>query len=169
MFKISIRSYYDIKSKFESYDQFLEVVSKLTHLSIDQINSFLDDEQKTKREIEYFNLSFHANLMDLGEDFFEFLMKNSDYNSDRILMFDVKRVRTLKALIEEGGKISLAPRDTIHVHIPSNELFKVTKTKLLEDSCTDALQDDLDSGWGIIAVIPRPGQRRPDYILGRSR
>jgi hypothetical protein len=38
---------------------------------------------------------------------------------------------------------------------------------LLSDACSDALQNELDNGWRIIAACPQPDQRRPDYSLGR--
>jgi hypothetical protein len=56
---------------------------------------------------------------------------------------------------------------SINIHIPSPELSYFNKVDWLEDSCTNELQKMLDDGWRIIAVIPRPGQRRPDYILGK--
>ena len=52
------------------------------------------------------------------------------------------------------------------VHLPGNLLATYNETLLLEDACTDALQDALNSGWRIVAVCPQ-SQRRPDYILGR--
>lgn len=55
----------------------------------------------------------------------------------------------------------------VEVHIPGNALTVYNKTQLLEDCCTDHLQEELDQGWRIIAVCPQPDQRRPDYILGR--
>lgn len=57
--------------------------------------------------------------------------------------------------------------ESVHIHIPSPELSYFNKVDWLEDSCTQKLQDWLDDGWRILAVIPRPGQRRPDYILGK--
>lgn len=53
-------------------------------------------------------------------------------------------------------------------HQPNNALLAVAETKLLQDSCTDVLQEELAAGWRILAVQPQPDQRRPDYILGRS-
>lgn len=50
---------------------------------------------------------------------------------------------------------------------PGNALLAIAETKLLENSCTDALQEELAAGWRIIAVQPQPDQRRPDYVLGR--
>jgi len=39
--------------------------------------------------------------------------------------------------------------------------------QIREDYCTERLQDDLDSGWKILAICVQPDGRRPDYILGR--
>lgn len=50
---------------------------------------------------------------------------------------------------------------------PHIGLWNMNETLLLEDSCTDALQDYLNQGWRMIAIQPQPNQRRPDYILGR--
>ena len=52
--------------------------------------------------------------------------------------------------------------------VPVNTwLNNVNEMRLLEDCCTDALQDVLNDGWRMIAICPQPDQRRPDYILGR--
>lgn len=53
------------------------------------------------------------------------------------------------------------------VHMPGNMLATYNQVQLLEDSCTDVLQDSLSAGWRIIAVCPQPDSRRPDYIMGR--
>lgn len=53
------------------------------------------------------------------------------------------------------------------VHMPGNMLMSFNETVLIEDSCTDRLQDAIDKGWRVIAACPQPDQRRPDYILGR--
>ncbi len=50
---------------------------------------------------------------------------------------------------------------------PGDSLLRISETMLLEDACTDALQEKLSEGWRIIAAQPQPDQRRPDYILGR--
>lgn len=46
-------------------------------------------------------------------------------------------------------------------------LSSINSTMLLEDSCTDVLQDALNKGWRILNVTPQPDQRRADYVLGR--
>ena len=53
------------------------------------------------------------------------------------------------------------------VHIAGQALSLYNETELMEDACTDALQDKLNNGYRIIAACPQPDQRRPDYILGR--
>jgi len=55
----------------------------------------------------------------------------------------------------------------INVHLPSLDLFQVNDVIWMEDACTQQLQKQLDDGFRIVACIPRPGQRRPDYVLGR--
>ena len=55
----------------------------------------------------------------------------------------------------------------LEVHMPGQALAMYNDTMLMEDSCTDALQNELANGWRIIAVCPQPDQRRPDYVLGR--
>lgn len=54
----------------------------------------------------------------------------------------------------------------VEVHTPGNALATYNRVMLMEDACTDALQEKLSEGWRIIAVCPQPDQRRPDYILG---
>lgn len=70
-----------------------------------------------------------------------------------------------------ADKIASAPaasfNDRCQQHQPNASLMAIAETKLLENSCTDVLQEHLAEGWRIIAVQPQPDQRRPDYILGR--
>lgn len=46
-------------------------------------------------------------------------------------------------------------------------LHSFNELRLLENICTDELQNALDDGWRIIAVCPQES-RRPDYVLARS-
>lgn len=57
--------------------------------------------------------------------------------------------------------------ERVEVHMPGHSLAMFNAVMLLSDACTDALQDNLNQGWRILAVCPQPDQRRPDYILGR--
>lgn len=50
--------------------------------------------------------------------------------------------------------------------VPSDAVMRVRVTKLLEDCCTDMLQEHLNEGWSILAVCPQ-ASRRPDYVLGK--
>lgn len=56
----------------------------------------------------------------------------------------------------------------VHVHIPNVGLLAVREVMVLEDACTNSLQDHLDDGWSILAICPPNATRRPDYILGRA-
>lgn len=77
----------------------------------------------------------------------------------------------VKAMVDEklknsGKDFKEQMAGTINVHLPSNEMLGVNKVTWLEDACTEALQKKLDAGFRILSCIPRPGQRRPDYVLG---
>lgn len=61
----------------------------------------------------------------------------------------------------------LKGKEVTHIHLPSLELFSVKQVDWREECCTEELQKLLNDGWRIIAVIPRVGFRRPDYIIGR--
>jgi hypothetical protein len=68
-------------------------------------------------------------------------------------------------------KVPTGPADHVNhrveVHMPGQALAMYNETLLMEDACTDALQNELANGWRIIAVCPQPDSRRPDYVLGR--
>lgn len=55
-----------------------------------------------------------------------------------------------------------------HFHIPNLGLLEIRFVTVLEDCCTNLLQEHLDKGWKIIAICPPNGQRRPDYIMGSN-
>ncbi len=57
----------------------------------------------------------------------------------------------------------------VHVHVPNIGLLQVDEVTNLDDACTDELAKFLDSGWRILCVCPPNNQRRPDYILGRTK
>lgn len=53
-----------------------------------------------------------------------------------------------------------------NVYMPGNPMHTYNKLKLMENACTDEVQSVLNYGWRIMAVLPQPNQRRPDYVLG---
>lgn len=89
------------------------------------------------------------------------------------LLYDVKSEIDVPSIIEAAMSSSMEAIGKLFNEKTSSEqpgpsLLNVNETLLMEDACTDALQENLDNGWRIIAVCPQP-QRRPDYILGRRR
>lgn len=80
---------------------------------------------------------------------------------------------TLLTLVDKISKLDLGvakkqSEGAISIHLPSPELSFFNKVDFEEDCCTDRLQGKIDEGWRIIACIPRPGQRRPDYVIGKK-
>jgi len=57
----------------------------------------------------------------------------------------------------------------VQIAIPDLGLLNITEVTWLEDCCTEVLQEHLTDGWRLLAVCPPNAQRRPDYILGRSK
>ena len=74
----------------------------------------------------------------------------------------------LKANFDDEIPVPPGPNIT-HIHIPNVGLLMIDEVKLLENTCTNTLQMELDEGWRILAVCPPNGVRRPDYILGRTK
>lgn len=79
------------------------------------------------------------------------------------LRYEIKRFKGCR-VVEQDAPTAV----NIQIAIPNLQLFSIREVCLLEDSCTNELQDRLDAGWYILAVCPPANQRRPDYILGRS-
>lgn len=69
--------------------------------------------------------------------------------------------------LSAGDVVTNTYNNKCDVHMPGNMLASYNEVMLLENSCSDVLQANLQQGWRIIAVCPQPDQRRPDYILGR--
>lgn len=70
----------------------------------------------------------------------------------------------------EGAKKAecVAEGACVQIHVPDQCLMKINEVQVIEDCCTDRLQDELNDGWRILAVCPPNAKRRPDYVLGRK-
>ena len=89
------------------------------------------------------------------------------------MLYDVKSEIDIAFMIEASVSSSMEAIGKLFNEKTSSEqpgpsLLNVDETLLMEDACTDALQENLDNGWRILAVCPQP-QRRPDYVLGRKK
>lgn len=73
----------------------------------------------------------------------------------------MRGVQSPRAAFEKTG-------DTFQISVANVGLLAIDHVSVLEDCCTDALQDELKKGWRIIAVCPPNDKRRPTYIIGRS-
>lgn len=63
----------------------------------------------------------------------------------------------------------LATARAVQITVPDVGLLRINEVCVVEDACTDILQDYLNEGWRILAVCPPNAARRPDYILGRTK
>ena len=112
---------------------------------------------------------FEGDLEEIASFKFPFVVKGEAQFNFVTYMFD-----EVKKLSKEVGGLSAkfdraVTRDKsgIVVHIPNQELLSIKECMVLNDCCTDALNDHISNGWRILAICPQPNQRRPDYIMGR--
>ena len=139
---------------------------ELTYEARQLINKMTDDEFSEVRELfpmfdfpevgkqagYWSNRDALIDLSIMGE---ELLRRN--------LKFDIKRFKSCYKVATPDRTVN------IQVAIPNFALFMIDEVQLMEDCCTNALQAELDDGWRILAVCPPTSQRRPDYILGRTK
>lgn len=59
-------------------------------------------------------------------------------------------------------------QQVVNITIPNAALFSVQTLQVLENECTDYVQNWLDKGWRIVAVCPPNDCRRPTFILGHA-
>lgn len=141
-------------------------LASLSEEEIEFLNSenCIKDSYSGKKEFKYIGTVQNVPISMLnkrnGMDIEFFKNNSSGYSSNLVSLTDnFNKNDFVNAKKQEAA---------IHIHIPSPELSYFNKVDYLENSCTDKLQDWLTDGWRIIAAIPRPGQRRPDYILGKK-
>lgn len=81
----------------------------------------------------------------------------------RLIMSDDKfqHFKRAKTIEEFEGAMN-----TIHVHLPGFDVMTIRQIIHIDNACTDEIQTHLKDGWKILAILPQPNHRRPDYILG---
>ena len=55
------------------------------------------------------------------------------------------------------------------IMLPNNLMLEMAELRIETDQCTEEINNLLHEGWKLIAVLPQHQQRRPDYLLGRSK
>ena len=68
-----------------------------------------------------------------------------------------------------GNHYETIVNEKCNVAVAGLGMLTIDEVKCNYDLCTESLQDELDKGWRIIAICVQPDQRRPDYILGRTK
>lgn len=106
------------------------------------------------------------------EDRFSLDYWTSDYVVDFDLIRTIPcmvmcRLRTANSLEAVTEPRPPAFNEKVEVSVPSNNLMGIKMVKVVENACTESMQEELNAGWVILAICPQPDQRRPDYIVGR--
>lgn len=82
-------------------------------------------------------------------------------------LVNIQKVANKLEVLLASSSIENLFNNKVEVHMPGAALSTYNHIMLMEDACSNGLQDELNSGWRIIACCPQNDQRRPDYILGR--
>lgn len=93
-----------------------------------------------------------------------------DVHPDLLGFVTFKPIARLNMLTDSGSinrESVLTALGRNQIHLPDNLLLQVKTVYAMANSCTEEIQAEIEQGAKIIAVLPQPGQRRPDYILGR--
>lgn len=135
--------------------------------SQDRIKQDLSDEAYTelRHELPQLKLSEKRDESWLHDKYVIDLARDGELFAKHEIEFSVKR---FKGAYKVAGRIE-GTTYNLQVAIPAIGLLTMNEVTHLDDACTDELQRHLDDGWRIIAVCPPDAQRRPDYILGRTR
>lgn len=88
-----------------------------------------------------------------------------DIDPAEIFRAQAEKLELLQSLPE--GVAGNTYNNRCEVHMPGNLMATYNEVLLLEDGCSDALQEELNRGWRLISACPQPDSRRPDYVLGR--
>lgn len=135
-------------------------------------------EEKQREIVEMFPTIFHMETTKKDDKEFQQITNKNWENviiddteaskiSDLGIVFEVTRFKgTVPYKVDVPVNNELKEFNALHVHLPNHALVGYTKVQVVEDICTDRLQELLDEGWRILCVCPPINQRRPDYILG---
>lgn len=105
------------------------------------------------------------NWYSYGEDTILDITTDAVPLADAGILYEIKE---FKNTYKTEGKDSDGTIHNINIALPNIGLLSINEVTWLEDACTEALQNELDKGWRILAVCPPNGTRRPTYIIGRT-
>lgn len=150
------------------YGKAVSLAEVLDHKLEDIISNQPDDDGLVEL------ISWRTYVVDIEE--LNGVIPNTPFTIKRLLKTKYDYLAILEKMKEAADKlekITFEPQQDfnykVNVHVPNLGLLMVNEVTWLEDCCAEVLQEYLDKGWRILAVCPQPDQRRPDYILGRTK
>lgn len=135
-----------------------ETIKKMSKEQRDEIRAkvfSLKDLQEYDSSKTYYSTGIYGKFLVTETEF--------EYLNNLGIEIEIKNFKNSYIPREEGN----GPK--YHFHLPNIALIMFDEVMLLEDACTNDLQDKLDDNWRMIAICPPNGTRRPDYILDRCK
>lgn len=178
-----VRIQLDDRISVEAYQQLAELGNALPVYKPEEYTHWGDPKADSGETKEEYNLrQYKENYESKG--YYKFKSYSPQINVD---LNKIRHIKGLEFKIVEYLS-TMAPEEAIdklyslydkienlqllntkcNVHIAGNHLMEIDEVYLLEDGCTDSLNDYLQKGYRIIACCVQPDGRRPDYILGKS-
>ncbi|AWD92400.1 hypothetical protein [Xanthomonas phage Carpasina] len=128
----------------------------LNELSLLDLMTSIPDEIESIKQVKTGKTTSDIiSAINQASDRFERMAKGSEDQHEGERTWDRSGRRPYKGYNDHTG-----------THISNNVMTSFNQVLLMEDACTDNLQDHLNEGWRVIAVCPQAA-RRPDYILGK--
>jgi len=171
-FKI-LNKYFNIEYKSEEHFKLSSYDDKYKEMNEDECEQYKKDKYKEYLAKEFKEIVKNENkaVVDLILCAEECTFVSLEILKKVEIEFESK-ITDFSEIVERFEKvISKIPENTFNsqcdVHIGGSLLMNVNDLKLLEDCCTDKVQEELNKGWRIVSCCVQPDGRRPDYILGR--
>lgn len=165
LYQIKLRENYVYGKKEEHRLKFAEATSLLKELGVET------NEWDEERDFNHFTSDKDVVIVD-GKKYLELMEQGNDmWRLERVVKTSLNDASIFQQMADKQVTIETTSGNQYNtkceVHMPGQALSTYNEILLMEDACSDALQNELTKGWRIIAACPQPDQRRPDYVLGR--
>lgn len=142
------------------------MVETLAEVEFEYNRVFTPEEQELIRESAITQAHFDADGK--RENTYEPLIM---FHSVLPILGSYRVIRTIthKKLSDVGLVGPPVINQKCNVAVPGLGLLAINQVAVRENYCTEELQSELENGWHILAICVQPDQRRPDYILGRTK
>ena len=155
------------KEPRERLHKFLSLKGIPFTLELDKEINAEGKEREIEPNVSFFKEEHLFDIVELAKSGLKFDVMSSGQEIETTYM--VRVASMLEKLIDDGPQKS--QQQIVNIKYDQSHdtfLSQVNEVDVMEDCCTDDLRRGIERGWRIIAVCYQKGNRRPDYVLGRT-